>query len=82
MVASAPAKRVLACGLGFFHEVRAKLLVEIGPEGGLRHNSPLMCCTLLRRGRSQRPLRRRIERYPESSSLTRLDYTTLLYFYF
>jgi hypothetical protein len=25
----------LPCGLGFFHEVGAKLLVEIGPEGGL-----------------------------------------------
>jgi hypothetical protein len=31
----------LPCGLGFFHEVGAKLLVEIGPEGGRRHNSPL-----------------------------------------
>jgi hypothetical protein len=30
----------LPYGLGFFHEVGAKLLVEIGPEGGLRHNSP------------------------------------------
>jgi hypothetical protein len=30
------------CGLGFFHEVGAKLLVEIGPEGGRRHNSPLI----------------------------------------
>jgi hypothetical protein len=25
---------MLPCGLGFFHEVGAKLLVEIGPEGG------------------------------------------------
>jgi hypothetical protein len=32
----------LPFGLGFFHEVGAKLLVEIGPEGGHRHNSPLM----------------------------------------
>jgi hypothetical protein len=31
----------LPCGPGFFHEVGAKLLVEIGPEGGRRHNSPL-----------------------------------------
>jgi hypothetical protein len=30
------------CGLGFFHEVGAKLLVEIGPEGGRRHNNPLI----------------------------------------
>jgi hypothetical protein len=29
------------CGLGIFHEVGAKLLVGIGPEGGRRHNSPL-----------------------------------------
>jgi hypothetical protein len=29
------------CGPGFFHEVGTKLLVEIGPEGGCRHNSPL-----------------------------------------
>jgi hypothetical protein len=32
----------LPCGPGFFHEVGAKLLVEIGPEGGRRHNSPLI----------------------------------------
>jgi hypothetical protein len=32
----------LPCGHGFFHEVGAKLLVEIGPEGGRRHNSPLI----------------------------------------
>jgi hypothetical protein len=31
----------LPFGLGFFHEVGAKLLVELGPEGGRRHNSPL-----------------------------------------
>jgi hypothetical protein len=31
----------LTFGLGFFHEVGAKLLVEIRPEGGHRHNSPL-----------------------------------------
>jgi hypothetical protein len=30
------------CSLGFFHEVGAKLLVEMGPEGGRRHNSPLL----------------------------------------
>jgi hypothetical protein len=30
-----------ACGIGFFHEVGAKMLVGIGPEGGRRHNSPL-----------------------------------------
>jgi hypothetical protein len=36
----------LPCGLGLFHEVGAKLLVEMGPEGGLRHNSPLMSNTL------------------------------------
>jgi hypothetical protein len=40
----------LPCGLRFFHEVGTKLLVEIGPEGGLRHNSPLMSSALLRRG--------------------------------
>jgi hypothetical protein len=31
----------LPCGLRFFHEVGAKLLVEIGPERGRRHNNPL-----------------------------------------
>jgi hypothetical protein len=36
LIASSP------CGPGFFHEVGAKLLVEIGPEGGRRHNSPLI----------------------------------------
>jgi hypothetical protein len=30
------------CSLGIFHEVGAKLLVGIGPEGGRRHNSPLI----------------------------------------
>jgi hypothetical protein len=30
------------CGLGFFHEVGAKLLVEVGPEGGRRHSNPLI----------------------------------------
>jgi hypothetical protein len=38
------------CGLGFFHEVGAKLLEEIGPEGGRRHNSPRVS-SLLRRGK-------------------------------
>jgi hypothetical protein len=31
----------LPFSLGFFHEVAAKLLVEIGLESGRRHNSPL-----------------------------------------
>jgi hypothetical protein len=30
------------CSPRFFHEVGDKLLVEIGPEGGRRHNSPLI----------------------------------------
>jgi hypothetical protein len=30
------------CSQGFFHEVDAKLLAEIVPEGGRRHNSPLI----------------------------------------
>jgi hypothetical protein len=37
----------LPCGLGFFHEVGAKLLVEVKPEGGLRHNSPPISSALL-----------------------------------
>jgi hypothetical protein len=35
------------CGLGIFHEVGAKLLVGIKPEGGRRHNSPLKVTLLL-----------------------------------
>jgi hypothetical protein len=38
-VASAPADRGPCHAV--FHAVGAKLLVEIGPEGGRRHNSPL-----------------------------------------
>jgi hypothetical protein len=30
----------LPCGLGFFHEVGAKLLVEIGPEGDADTTTP------------------------------------------
>jgi hypothetical protein len=40
------------CGLGIFHEVGAKLLVGIGPDGGRRHNSPLNVTLLLLLSRS------------------------------
>jgi hypothetical protein len=62
----------------------AKLLVGIGPEGGLRYNSPLESVTLFRRGHDQGPLRRRTEFTTETSFLAKLANSTLLpnYFYF
>jgi hypothetical protein len=47
----------LPCGLGFFHEVGAKLLVEIGPEGGRQHNSPLMAPPFSEGDTAEGPLR-------------------------
>jgi hypothetical protein len=47
----------LPCGLGFFHEVGAKLLVEIGPEGGRRHNNPLMAPPSFEGDTTEGPLR-------------------------
>jgi hypothetical protein len=55
-----------------------KLLVEIGPEGGLQHNSPLKSLALLRRGHDQGPLRRRTELSSENSLLAKLANSTLL----
>jgi hypothetical protein len=80
----------LPCGLGFFHDVGAKLLVEIGPEGGLRHNSPLKHVAHLRRGHGRRPLRRRTELATITSPFARLANSGLplnhfyfyLYFYY
>jgi hypothetical protein len=45
------------CGPGFFHEVAAKLLVEIGPKGGRRHNSPLIISLPFEGRRPEAPLR-------------------------
>jgi hypothetical protein len=48
----------LPCGLGFFHEVGAKLLVGIGPEGGRRHNSPLKALPSSERDTTEGPPQR------------------------
>jgi hypothetical protein len=44
------------CGPRFFHEVGAKLLVEIGPEGGRRHNKPLIVPLPFEERRPEAPL--------------------------
>jgi hypothetical protein len=55
-----------------------KLLVEIGLEGGLQHNSPLKSLALLQRGHDQGPLRRRTELSSENSLIAKLANSTLL----
>jgi hypothetical protein len=59
-------------------------LVEIGSEGGLRHNSPLKRVALLRRGYGRGPLRRRTELATKTSPLAKLanSMLPLNYFYF
>jgi hypothetical protein len=78
-VASVPADRILPCGPGFFHEVGAKLLVEIGPEGGRRHNSPLITSLPFEGWRAGGHHRKRAEKletryFPDDSTLRRYCY--------
>jgi hypothetical protein len=61
------------------------VLAEIGPEGGLRHNSPLKHVVHLRRGHGRRPLRRRTKLATITSPPARLANSVLplnhFYFY-
>jgi hypothetical protein len=66
----------LPCGLGFFHEVGAKLLVEIEPEGGRRHNSPLKALPSSEEDSVEGPPRKRAESFVTSATFANLATTT------
>jgi hypothetical protein len=66
----------LPCGLGFFHEVGAKQLVEIGAEGVRRHNSPLKALPSSEGDTAEGPPRRRAESFVAFSTFANLATTT------
>jgi hypothetical protein len=70
LIASSP------CGLGFFHEVGAKLLVEIRPEGGRRHNNPLKALPSSVGNAAEGPPRRRAESFVTFATFANLSTTT------
>jgi hypothetical protein len=70
------------CGPGFFHEVGAKLLVEIRPKGGRRHNSPLIIPLPFEGKRPEAPLGSGWRNYSLVTAFAPLPILHSVYFYF